>query len=140
MQTPKNVPHKPSLGAQNFKNELIRTSKNRLKTNVPLMCLIGSTKLRDMSQHLPKYTSTNWCKLQTMSLLCAGLGAPNLECRLDDKNPTCRLVDENPTFRLDDENPTFRLVDENPTWRLDDENKFLIIFYLHFDRKSPKSI
>ena len=86
------------------------------------MCLICSTKLRDMSQHWPKHTSKNWCNVQKMFLLCASLGAPNLECRLDDENPTCHLEDENPTFCLVDENPTFRLVDENPTFRLDDEN------------------
>ena len=67
------------------------------------MCLIGSTKLRDMSKKMPKHTSKNWCKLQKMFLLCAGLGAQNLECRLVDENPTFRLVDENPTFRLVDE-------------------------------------
>ena len=48
------------------------------------------------------HTLKNRCKLQQMFLINPHLGAPNLECRLDDKNPTFGLVDENPIFRLDD--------------------------------------
>ena len=66
------------------------------------------SKNQGFSKNEPIRTSKNRCKLQKMFHWRAGLGAPNLE------------------FRLDDENPTFRLVDENPTWFYKNSFDFMI--------------